>query len=103
MLPAPTPAAAAIARSSSAASLELSSNTAVMAIGGFSGSDPTPSLTEFIDDVHNHQVTFFIVPPSHGPDRGRDRGHADITKWVAANYKPVKVGKATVYDLSAPN
>jgi hypothetical protein len=94
---------AAIAGSSSAANLELSSNTAVMAIGGFSGSDPTPTLIEFIDDVHNHQVAYYIVPPSHGPDRGRDRGHADITKWVAANYKPVKVGKATVYDLSAPN
>jgi hypothetical protein len=38
---------AAILRSSSAAGLELSTDTAVMAIGGFSGSDPAPTLSQF--------------------------------------------------------
>ncbi len=40
--------AAATVTSSSAASIELGSNgVPVMAIGGFSGSDPAPSLAEF--------------------------------------------------------
>ncbi|WP_405132904.1 ArnT family glycosyltransferase [Nocardia sp. NBC_01388] len=47
--------------SSTAAGLELSSSTAVMAIGGFSGSDPTPTLSQFIDYVKNHQVTYYLV------------------------------------------
>ena len=38
---------AAIARSSAAAGLELQTHTAVMAIGGFSGNDPVPTLSEF--------------------------------------------------------
>jgi hypothetical protein len=31
-----------------------------------------------------------------------NRGHSDITDWVKANYTPVKVGSATVYDLTKP-
>ena len=89
---------AAVDRSSNAASLELSSNTAVMAIGGFSGNDPVPTLSQFIDDVHNHKVAYYIVTNDHNP--GRNRGHADIAKWVAAHYKPMTVGRATLYNLS---
>ncbi|WP_405163132.1 glycosyltransferase family 39 protein [Nocardia sp. NBC_01499] len=47
--------------SSTAAGLELSTNTPVMAIGGFSGSDPAPTLEQFIDYVKNHQVTYYLV------------------------------------------
>ncbi|MFI6999272.1 ArnT family glycosyltransferase [Nocardia sp. NPDC050175] len=47
--------------SSTAAGLELSTNTPVMAIGGFSGSDPAPTLNQFIDYVKNHQITYYLV------------------------------------------
>ncbi|KAA0023471.1 ArnT family glycosyltransferase [Antrihabitans cavernicola] len=52
---------AAMDRSSSAAALELPSNTAIMAIGGFSGSDPAPTLQQFQTYVHDHDVTYYIV------------------------------------------
>lgn len=92
---------AAINGSSAAATLELSTNTAVMAIGGFSGSDPVPSLSEFQADVANHRIGYYIAPdPTHGPGRGRQ--HTDITRWVEANFVPVKAGSDTVYDLSSP-
>jgi 4-amino-4-deoxy-L-arabinose transferase-like glycosyltransferase len=90
---------AAIDRSSAAAALELSTNTAVMAIGGFSGTDPVPTLNQFIDDVHGHRVSYYIVQNNHGHGPGRSRTHSDITTWVADNFKPVTVGSATVYDL----
>lgn len=95
---------AAINRSSSAASLELSTNTAVMAIGGFSGSDPAPTLSEFKDYVAQHKVAYYITINNrgHGPGWG-SRGHADIAKWVAANFTSKTVGDATVYDLAAPS
>jgi hypothetical protein len=92
---------AAINGSSAAAGLELATNTAVMAIGGFSGSDPVPSLSQFQDDVTNHRIGYYIAPDAtHG--QGRGRAHTDIARWVAANFVPLNVGAATVYDLSEP-
>lgn len=104
---------AAVDRSSTAAGLELSSDTAVMAIGGFTGSDPTPTLAEFVDDVARHQVTYYLVAarsaddahPSESQARpggrgGRESAHQDITDWVAAHFTPTTVGSMTVYDLS---
>jgi hypothetical protein len=92
---------AAINRSSSAAGLELATNTAVMAIGGFSGSDPAPTLSQFIDDANAHRVSYYIVEDTHGNrGPGGGRGHSDIANWVAANFKATRVGSATVYDLS---
>jgi hypothetical protein len=95
---------AAISRSSSAASLELSTDTAVMAIGGFSGTDPVPTLSEFKDDVAQHKVAYYVVvnEHGHGPGWGNNRGHADIAKWVAATFESTSVGDATVYNLSTP-
>lgn len=95
---------AAISRSSSAAGLELSTGTAVMAIGGFSGSDPVPTLSEFKTDVAQHKVAYYVVvnDRGHGPGWGNNRGHADIEKWVAATFGSTSVGDATVYNLSTP-
>jgi 4-amino-4-deoxy-L-arabinose transferase-like glycosyltransferase len=94
---------AAISRSSSAAGLELSTGTAVMAIGGFSGSDPAPTLSQFQGDVAQHKVAYYIVMNNrgHGPGWG-NRGHDDIAKWVAATFPSTAAGDATVYNLSAP-
>jgi 4-amino-4-deoxy-L-arabinose transferase-like glycosyltransferase len=94
---------AAISRSSSAAGLELSTGTAVMAIGGFSGNDPVPTLSQFQDDVAQHKVAYYIVVNTRGRGPGRgNRGHADIAKWVAATFPSSTAGDATVYNLSAP-
>jgi hypothetical protein len=53
--------AAATLTSTSAASLELGSNgVPVMAIGGFLGSDPAPTLAEFEKLVSNHKIHYFV-------------------------------------------
>ena len=95
---------AAISGSTAAAGLELSTNSAVMAIGGFSGSDPVPTLSQFQQDVSNHQVTYFIAPNNDGGGPGAFGGkqHSDINDWVAATFAPIKVGSDTVYDLTTP-
>jgi 4-amino-4-deoxy-L-arabinose transferase-like glycosyltransferase len=96
---------AAIARSSAAAGLELTTHTAVMAIGGFSGSDPVPTLSQFQQYVADHRVTYYIVADDNHDHGGTVQGnqrHSDITDWVAANYQPVKVGPDTVYNLTVP-
>jgi 4-amino-4-deoxy-L-arabinose transferase-like glycosyltransferase len=94
----------AIARSSAAAGLELKTHTAVMAIGGFSGTDPVPTLGQFQQYVAARRVTYYIVSDDnhdHGSSN-RNRQHSNITDWVAANYTPVKVGDDTVYNLTVP-
>jgi len=95
---------AAIDRSSAAATLELSTDTAVMAIGGFGGSDPAPTLGEFEQDVANHRIGYYIAQKDdHRPGGfGGRTAHADIATWVAAHFTPTTVGSDTVYDLTAP-
>jgi 4-amino-4-deoxy-L-arabinose transferase-like glycosyltransferase len=92
---------AAVDGSSAAAGLELSTNTAVMAIGGFTGSDPVPTLSQFQQYVADHQVTYYVAE-NGGGGFGGGRGHSDIGTWVAAHFTPVKVGADTVYDLTVP-
>jgi 4-amino-4-deoxy-L-arabinose transferase-like glycosyltransferase len=95
-----TPWSAAVDRSSNAAALELASDTAVMAIGGFSGTDPVPTLAQFEDDVAAHRVGYYVTTSTLGSHPGRGaRGHTDIARWVAAHFPAQRVGRTVVYDL----
>lgn len=93
---------AAIDRSSNAAALELSTGTAVMAIGGFGGTDPTPTLGQFQDLVAAHRVTYYVTATGGGHRGSTSHVHADIGRWVAFTYTPRRVGDDLVYDLTAP-
>ena len=97
--------AAAAVGSSSAASLELGSNgVPVMAIGGFSGSDPAPTLAQFEKLVSAHEIHYFVASGSGGPGgRGGGSGYgSQIAAWVKAHFTARTVGGMTVYDLTAP-
>jgi 4-amino-4-deoxy-L-arabinose transferase-like glycosyltransferase len=90
---------AAVIGDQSAATLELSSGTAVMAIGGWSGSDPTPTLAQFQADVRAGEIHYFIAGSSMGG--GSTGTGTAIAAWVSAHYKATTVGGETVYDLSS--
>ena len=51
--------AAAAVGSHQAGSLELSTGTSIMAIGGFNGGDPAPTLAQFQQYVHDGQIRYF--------------------------------------------
>lgn len=96
--------AAATIGSQSAASMMLAAggDTAVMAIGGWSGSDEFPTLEQFRQYVAQGDIRYFVAGDGGGP--GGDRGvGAAITEWVAAHYTATTVGGTTVYDLAAPS
>lgn len=97
---------AAISGSSAAAGLELSTGTAVMAIGGFTGSDPAPSLGQFKADVSAGKVAYYIIEKDWrgraGGWPGNTRNHSGITDWVTATFPVTQVGDADVYDLTRP-
>ena len=95
--------AAATIGSMGASSLELKSGASIMAIGGFTGGDNSPTLAQFQEYVANHEVRYFIEGERFGPPGHRDSGTASqITAWVKQNFTPVDVGGTKVYDLTAP-
>jgi hypothetical protein len=93
--------AAATDGSQSAASLELATGgKAVMAIGGFTGSDPAPTLAQFKAYVAAGDITYYIVGGQGGGGPGGGSGNASqITSWVEAHYTATKIGGQTVYVL----
>jgi len=86
---------AATSGSQAAASLEIASGTAVMAIGGWS-SDPVPTLAQFVDAVHAGKISYYVLS---GHMRIHDHNGEEIAEWVQQHYQPVKVGGAAVYRL----
>ncbi|WP_410633465.1 ArnT family glycosyltransferase [Amycolatopsis sp. cmx-4-83] len=90
--------AAATTGSQSAASLELASGKAVIGIGGWSGSDPAPTLAEFKAYVAAGEVKYYI---EGGRGGGPGGGSSEITDWVTANFTATTVDGQTVYDLQS--
>jgi hypothetical protein len=79
--------------------LKLASGKAVMAIGGFTGSDAAPTLAEFQAWVEEGLVHYFI--PGNGTGGSGSSSASEITGWVESHYTSTTVGGVTVYDLSS--
>ncbi|MEU8551397.1 glycosyltransferase family 39 protein [Streptomyces roseoverticillatus] len=96
--------AAAAVGSQNAAGYQLATQVPVMAIGGFNGSDPSPTLRQFEAYVKAGKVHYFIASAG-GEMRGGGRGgtesaSAGIAAWVTAHFTKVTVGGAALYDLT---
>ena len=98
--------AAATVGSQEAASMMLSTGTAVMAIGGFTGGDPSPTLAQFQEYVANGDVHYFVSGGGMGDGMGGGPGgggrNNEIATWVQEHYTAQTVDGRTVYDLTAP-
>lgn len=99
---------AATSGSQSAAGYQLATQKPVMALGGFNGSDPSPTLAQFEALVAAGKIHYYISGGMGGGDgRGGFGGTTessgnDIASWVQANYTAVTIGGTTVYDLTSP-
>ena len=91
---------AATEGSEGAAPLELATGDAAMAIGGFNGTDPWPTLAAFKQLVANHEVHYYVGQGNGS--FGGGRGSSTIASWVAAHFKKETVGGQTVYNLTQP-
>jgi hypothetical protein len=83
-----------------AAPLELATGDAVVAIGGFNGTDPWPTLAVFKAMVAKHEIHYYVGQGSQS--FGGGRGSSAIASWVAAHFNKETVGGQTVYDLTQP-
>jgi hypothetical protein len=74
-------------------------------VGGFNGTDPSPTLEQFQRYVADGQVHYFL--DAHN-DLARMRGRAasgsqeasTITTWVHDHFTPLRIEGAVLYDLT---
>ncbi|MGY6023738.1 glycosyltransferase family 39 protein [Streptomyces spinosirectus] len=93
--------AAAAIGAQNAASYQLSTGDPVMAIGGFNGTDPSPTSAQFKKYVAEGKIHYFISSGTGGGMGGSSSGtSSQITSWVEKNFKKVTAGSATFYDLT---
>jgi 4-amino-4-deoxy-L-arabinose transferase-like glycosyltransferase len=93
---------AAVVGSNSAAGVQLATDDPVMAIGGFNGTDPSPTLAQFKAWVAAGEIHYFLASGGRGGGGvGSSASSSAIASWVAANYSAKAVGGVTLYDLSS--
>ncbi len=72
-----------------------------MAVGGFNGTDPSPTLEQFEQLVAEKKIHWFVG--GAGADSTQSGGSDDaalIAQWVQRHYTATTVGGTTLYDLS---
>jgi hypothetical protein len=92
--------AAATVGSNNAAGYQLASGQAVMPVGGFNGTDPSPTLEQFQQDVAAGRIHWFITAGIGMRGDSGSRTSQEIAAWVAQNFEARSSGGTTVYDLS---
>jgi 4-amino-4-deoxy-L-arabinose transferase-like glycosyltransferase len=93
--------AAAAIGSDTAAGYQLASQEPVMAVGGFNGSDPSPTLAQFERYVADGRIHYFIAGGGgFGGGTSTTSAGSSITSWVTSTFTARTVDGVTVYDLS---
>ncbi|MBW4042164.1 MAG: glycosyltransferase family 39 protein [Acidobacteria bacterium] len=94
--------AAAAVGSQSAATFQLASGEAVMPVGGFNGSDPSPTLAQFQQYVADGRIHYFVAGiGGFGRANGGSSISSEITAWVESRFASTTVGGVTLYDLTS--
>lgn len=93
----------AVSGSMNAAQIEIQTGPPDMAMGGWSGTDPAPTLAELKADVASGKLRYVLVP---GSGAGGGQGtSSEILSWITANGRAVTIpgssgSGGTLYDLS---
>jgi hypothetical protein len=97
---------AATVGANEAAGYQLATGRPVMAIGGYNGTDPTPTLAQFLLLVQAGRVHYFIAASLgsilNGSPGGNLLSSSQIGTWVAQHFIAKPVDGVTLYDLSTP-
>ena len=92
---------AATTRANTAAGYQLAADQPVMAIGGFNGTDPAPTLAQFQSYVAAGKIHYYLSGGGRGPGGATSSTSSAIATWVAAHYTAKTVDGVTLYDLTA--
>ena len=93
---------AAALGSNQASGFQIATGHSVMPIGGFNGSDPSPTLEQFQKYVEDGEIHYFIASGGMGGPGGGQGTGSQISEWVTENFESVEVDGVTMYDLSTP-
>ena len=92
---------AAAIGANSAAGFQLATELPVMPLGGFNGTDPSPTLAQFQQYVRDGKIHYFVAGGGiMGRSGGAESAASDISAWVAATFTPNTVDGITLYDLT---
>ncbi|MFI6171447.1 glycosyltransferase family 39 protein [Nocardia sp. NPDC051052] len=95
---------AAATGSNSAAGFQLATELPVMPVGGFNGSDPSPTLDQFKEYVAQGKIHYYVGSGREGGGRDHNSGtpstSSQISQWVQENYTATEVDGVTLYDLT---
>ncbi len=91
--------AAAVVGSNNAAGYQLATQLPVMAVGGFNGTDPAPTLAQFQQYVADGKIHYFIAGRMMQGESGSNDA-AQIAAWVQDNFTAQTVGGTSVYLLA---
>lgn len=83
-----------------AAGYQLATERSVMPLGGFNGSDHSPTLAEFQADVAARKIHYFVSGNGFGRSSGGSSAASEIS--VTSTFTAQTVDGATVYDLTRP-
>ena len=85
-----------------AGSIELATGLPVMAMGGFTGSDPAPTLAQLKSYIASGKLRFVLASGGMGGGGfGGGTDNSDRTSWVTSTCKAVSYGgSASLYDCA---
>jgi 4-amino-4-deoxy-L-arabinose transferase-like glycosyltransferase len=97
---------AATTGSNSASGYQLATGDPIMAIGGFNGTDPAPTLAEFERYVDEGKIHYYIsggggLPGGFGGGSTGTTPASQIEAWVTSHFTAQTVDGVTIYDLTA--
>ena len=97
---------AATTGSNSASGYQLATGDPVMAIGGFNGTDPAPTLAEFERYVAEGRIHYYIgggggFGGGFGGGSAGTTPASQIEAWVTSHFTARTVDGVTIYDLTA--
>ncbi|MEU7774466.1 glycosyltransferase family 39 protein [Micromonospora taraxaci] len=90
---------AATIGSNNASGYQLATGDPVMPIGGFNGSDPSPTLAQFQGYVADGKIHYFVGGGGFRANGGSSSSQ-EIAAWVAETFTAQTVDGVTVFDLS---
>ncbi|MEH0109379.1 glycosyltransferase family 39 protein [Tersicoccus sp. MR15.9] len=93
--------AAAVVGSNNAAGYQLATGLPVMAVGGFNGTDPAPTLAQFQQLVKEGKIHYWIAGTIGMQANGGSDAASQIDAWVQATYTATTIDGVTVYDLTS--
>jgi len=94
---------AATVSANQAAGYQLATGDPVMAIGGFNGTDPAPTLAQFQQHVRSGKIHYFIAGGRGGGGMAGSNGTGnEIASWVESNFSAKTIGGVALFDLTSP-